>query len=186
VKRIVAETERLILRPMTPGDLAAYAAFNADPEVMRYMGGRPRTREQTESELTSILHGYRERGFGFWAVERKRDRAWLGRAGLLLQELEDGENVELAYGYARAHWGQGYATEAAVAIRDYAFTRLGLPGLISIVHIENLASQRVAEKAGLHFQRKSVSRGFDVRIFGLKRAALHHVKSLVDTGAPKC
>jgi ribosomal-protein-alanine N-acetyltransferase len=185
-RAVIVETERLVVRRLTGADLDDYAALNGDPEVMRYMGGRPRSREETESEITSILYGYGERGYGFWAVERKPDLAWLGRAGLLLQELEDGAQIELAYGYRRAHWGQGYATEAALAIRDYAFEKLGVPRLISIVHAENLASQRVAEKAGLRFQRKTVFRGFDVRIFALEREALRKVKTAVDSGRPAC
>jgi [ribosomal protein S5]-alanine N-acetyltransferase len=171
MRKVVTETSRLVVRPLAPGDLDAYAALNADPEVMRYMGGRVRTREETAAEIMCTLYAYEEHGYGFWAVERKSDGAWLGRAGLLQQELDDGAHVELAYGYARAYWGQGYATEAAVAIRDHAFGSLDIPQLISIVHVANAPSQRVAEKAGLRFRRETVFRGFDVHVYGLRREA---------------
>ena len=86
---VVAETPRLVLRAITAGDLDAYAALNADPVVTRFMGGRVRTRAETAAEIMSVLYAYEEHGYSFWAVERKGDGAWLGRAGLLRQELDD-------------------------------------------------------------------------------------------------
>ncbi len=141
----------------------------ADSEVMRYMGGQTRTREETEAQLDAMRHLYDERGWGLWTVERRDDETFLGRAGLIMQQLDDGEHVEMAYAYARAAWGNGYATEAACAIRDLAFGRFNLGRLISIVHVENVASQRVAEKAGLTFWRATTFRGFPVRVFARQR-----------------
>jgi [ribosomal protein S5]-alanine N-acetyltransferase len=171
LRDVIAQTERLRLREIVPADLDDLAAMNADEEVGRYLGGGTIDRERSAAQLDALVGLYERRGWGMWAVERISDGAFLGRAGLLPQTLDDGEHIEMAYAYARAFWGQGFATEAADAIVALAFDRYDVSRLISIVHVDNVASQRVAQKAGLTFWRETTYRTFPVRVFARERAA---------------
>jgi ribosomal-protein-alanine N-acetyltransferase len=149
----VVETERLVLRHLSIDDLDALAAIQADPEVMRYFPAGPRSREGTLRELERCIGLQEEHGFSLWAAIDKADGRLIGRCGLLPQALQGREEVEIAYLIDRACWGRGLATEAALAIRDLGFGRLGRGRLVSIIHRDNLASRRVAEKVGLRPER---------------------------------
>jgi ribosomal-protein-alanine N-acetyltransferase len=92
-------------------------------------------------------------GFSLWATIDRRSGRLIGRCGLLPQTLQDRREVEIAYMIARECWGLGFATEAAQAIRDHGFDALGFDRLVSIIHRDNLASRRVAEKTGLRPER---------------------------------
>ena len=143
------ETDRLILRRWAARDLAPFAALNADPEVMRHF---PRTLDRAESDaLVARLEDRRaEEGIGFVVAERRADRAFLGMVGLSRVRFEplDGA-VEVGWRLARAHWGQGYATEAARAWLDHGFAELGLAEIVAFTVPENLASRRVMRRLGL-------------------------------------
>ncbi len=154
------ETERLVLREPVPDDLDALAPISADPEVVRYLGGVPRTREQVRDGIEAVIRHWQRYGVGLFAVTRKKDGLVLGRVGFLvwdtavwanglLDEVGDPYETELGWTLAREHWGQGYAPEAAAAARDWIFgDRDDLPRLISLINVENHASIRVAEKLG--------------------------------------
>ncbi len=156
-------TERLLLRVPRLDDAPAAAEHLTDPEVMRFIGidGETVPREACVDVVRKWLARWQANGFGQFAVERRGDGRFLGRAGLLVWDRAgtDGwgpttlpeavePEIELGWTLAREHWGRGYATEAATAIRDWALGDLALERLISIVHPENRASQRVAEKLG--------------------------------------
>ena len=154
------ETERLVLRTPRLEDAPAAAEHLTDPEVMRFIGvdGATVPRPVCVEVVRKWLDRWQANGFGQFAVERREDGRFLGRAGLLvwdragwgpstLPEAVEPE-IELGWTLAREHWGNGFATEAARAIRDWAFGELALERLISIIHPENTASQRVAERLG--------------------------------------
>lgn len=149
----VLETDRLSLRHLVSDDIDALAAIQGDPEVMRYFPSGPRTVEETRRDLDRCIALQVEHGFSLWAAVDKADGRLIGRCGLLPQSLQGREEVEIAYLIARSHWGRGLATEAARAIRDHGFDRLGRGRLVSIIHRDNLGSRRVAEKAGLRPER---------------------------------
>jgi RimJ/RimL family protein N-acetyltransferase len=168
--RVIAETERLVLRELTHDDLDAYAALNADEEVTRYLGsGRTRTRTETLAEIDYVLRMYAEHGYGLWATVLKDDGAFIGRCGLLNWHLDGRDEVEVAYGLARAYWGRGYATEAARAVREWAFAHLDAPRLISLVVPENEASKNVARKNGMRLEGESSLRGIRVEVYALEK-----------------
>ena len=92
-------------------------------------------------------------GGGWFAVCLSGTEEPLGRAGLVLRgDLYEPPEIEMAYGLADQHRGNGYATEACKALFGYALKELGLPRLFAGVHINNLSSQRVAERIGLHYE----------------------------------
>ena len=149
----VLETDRLVLRHLTMDDLDALAGIQADPEVMRFFTSGPRTRDEVRGELERCISLQERHGFSLWAAVDKGDGELIGRCGLLPQGLQGREEVEIAYLIARSRWNLGLGTEAARAIRDHGFDRFGFRRLVSIIHRDNLASRRVAEKVGLRPER---------------------------------
>ena len=151
------ETERLLLlRSWKDEELEPYARMCADPEVMRYMGfdGVTLSRRQTEEHTERLVRHWEERGFGLWAVEEKSSGDFIGRIGLMRHEdwPEGAHKTEVGWLLDRHYWGQGLATEGALASLRYGFEDLGLERIISIAQPPNVASRRVMEKAGLTFQ----------------------------------
>lgn len=144
------ETERLILRPWRASDLGAFAALNADPEVMRHFP-ELLTREQTDGMIGRIQDRFAAHGFGFGAAERKSDGVLVGMVGLqrVSPEVPCAPAVEVGWRLARAHWGQGYATEAARGWIDWGFATQGLPEIVAFVVPDNRPSQAVMTRLGM-------------------------------------
>jgi ribosomal-protein-alanine N-acetyltransferase len=153
----VLETERLVLRSMVADDLERLLGIFGDAAVMAAFDEEPFNREQVRRWLERNLDHQRRHGYGLFAVCLKDDGRLIGDCGLELMEVAGEQVAELGYDFRRDHWNQGYATEAACAVRDYAFTSLRLPRLVSLIRPGNPASARVAEKTGLkkieHIQR---------------------------------
>ena len=145
------ETQRLLLRPMLAADLEALYGIFTDPRVMASFGVEPFNREKMRRWLQRNLDHQRQFGYGLFSVILKEDRTLIGDCGLENMELDGQAVAELGYDFRSAYWNQGYATEAARAVRDYAFDVLHLPKLVSLIRVGNLASRRVAEKVGMHF-----------------------------------
>jgi RimJ/RimL family protein N-acetyltransferase len=156
----VIETERLRLRRPLPEDAGkpALAEMYADPEVMAFIGG---VSDPVDMEFVvgRWLERWDANGFGPLVVERRDDGEPIGRTGLLVWDTRDWHvatldeagacgQPELGWALARAHWGQGYATEAARAVRHWARSGLGIGRLISVIAPANARSIRVAEKLG--------------------------------------
>ena len=149
-QQIVLETERLVLRLLTMGDLDALAALYADPDVRRYFPDGIRTHDQTRDELAWIIDVYYGRyGYGLWATILKETGAFIGRCGLLPWDIEGRTEVEVAYLLDKQHWGRGLATEAARAIIDHAFATLQVERLICMTDPGNTASRNVAVTVGM-------------------------------------
>jgi RimJ/RimL family protein N-acetyltransferase len=158
------ETERLILRKPELGDADGYAEMWGDPEVVRFLGGRTQTPEEVPAGIERMLKQWDRHDVGLFSVLRKKDERLIGRVGYLLwdserwvnamhEELEEPLELEIGWVVARAFWSRGYATEAAAACRDHAFGSLGRDRVISLIAPENVASIRVAEKIGEHYER---------------------------------
>lgn len=181
------ETERLRLRPFRRSDLDDYATLRADPEVMRYLVGgaaEPWDRGRSWRHLAFLLGHWQLGGSGMWAVERKETGMFLGVVGFA--EPEGWPGCELAWVLARRWWGNGYATEAARAALDYAFTVLKRNRVISLIHPENRASIRVAERLGESLQGRTDDLGREMLCYGIDReshAAQNRVHSPMRTRA---
>lgn len=151
----VIETERLLLRRLTPDDLDALFALYRDPEVRRYFPDGTLTYEETKAELEWIIDVYYgQYGWGLWATIHKPTGAFIGRCGLLPWTIDGQSEVEVAYLIAKEYWGQGLGTEAAQAILRYGFEQVGVSRLVCLIEEENQASQRVAAKIGMAFERE--------------------------------
>jgi ribosomal-protein-alanine N-acetyltransferase len=167
--KTVIETERLFLRELVETDADALAAMYADPEVMRWIGrGGVRSHEDALRAIERQQREYRERGYGEWATVVRGTDEMIGLCGIIRWPDIDGvEEIEVAYLLARPVWGQGYATEAAVAIRDWGLRELHRDRLVSLIYRGNVASIAVARKIGMHFERDVSFSGLDVALYSL-------------------
>ncbi len=162
------ETSRLRLRMFRPEDLDGLSGMTSDPEVMRYIGhGVTLTREETRSNLATIISAFSRRGFGRWALELKETGSLVGYCGLSLGNAEFG--IELAYLLARRAWGRGLALEAGRATLRYGFERLGLASVAGLTFHNNLRSRRVLERLGMSFVRDAHFHGFDCVHYAVAR-----------------
>jgi RimJ/RimL family protein N-acetyltransferase len=148
----ILETPRLRLREYTHGDLDDLAAMFADDELMRYYS-HPKSRDESLAWIEWNLELYEQRGFGLWVMESLETSEFVGDCGLTPQTIDGATDIEVGWHTRREYWNQGLATEAASACRDHAFGDLGLQRLISIIHPDNIASRRVAEKLGMEVER---------------------------------
>lgn len=143
-------TPRLHLRPWRDEDLPAFATMNADPEVMEFF---PKTLDRAESDAmaTRIRDHFVRRGYGFWAVEIPGVANFIGFVGLSVPAFETHFTpcVEIGWRLARAHWGLGYATEAARAAIDFGFRQLALDEIVSFTVPANRRSRGVMERIGM-------------------------------------
>ncbi|HZQ81171.1 MAG TPA: GNAT family N-acetyltransferase [Gaiellaceae bacterium] len=154
------ETDRLVLRTPRVEDAPGLVLLYSDPEAMRFIGGVHDGPLDLEFVVNRWLDRWeRNGGFGTLVAVRRDDGALLGRIGLnvwdtsnwtITSTSEAGEHAqpELGWALARTYWGNGYATEGARAVRDWARNDLGIGRLISVIAPENIASRRVAEKLG--------------------------------------
>jgi RimJ/RimL family protein N-acetyltransferase len=158
----ILETERLILRRQQASDVTPLVELWADPEVTRYMGG-PRDRERLQSVFEEAARDpYAER-HDLWPVVEKETGQVVGQCGLLDKDVQGRDEIELAYTLALSAWGKGYATEIARALKRHAFEAMGIPRLIALIEPENLASERVAVKIGMRFDKEVVRPGGALR-----------------------
>jgi RimJ/RimL family protein N-acetyltransferase len=148
---IELETERLRLRQWIESDREPFARLNADPRVMEFF---PNILDRAASDamIDRIQTKIAERGWGFWAVESKQDKQFIGFVGLqiLTANLPFSPCVEIGWRLAFEYWGKGYATEAAKAALTVGFDRLELPEIVSFTAIDNRRSSAVMERLGMN------------------------------------
>ena len=170
-------TPRLLLRPWRDADLTAFAALNADPEVRRWFPGTL-TRAESDAQAARYQEEIAAHGFGFWAVEVPGAAPFIGFVGLHRAAFAAPFTpaVEAGWRLARAHWGQGFATEAARAALAHGFGPLGLAEVVAFTVPGNLASRRVMDRTGMRrdptddFDHPAVSEGHPLRRHVLYRA----------------
>lgn len=153
--KFFAETERLLLREIVPGDAEGFYELDADPEVHTYLGNQPVTSmEQVKALILFIRQQYVDNGIGRWAIVDKTTGAFVGWTGLkLVRELTNNHinYYDLGYRLIRKYWGKGIATEAALASLAYGFASLGAPEIYAMAHYQNKGSNKVLRKVGLKF-----------------------------------
>jgi RimJ/RimL family protein N-acetyltransferase len=165
----VFDTRRLILREMSLDDLDFIAAMMADPEVMRFYP-KCYSRDEAQSWVERQMYRYTQYGHGLWLVSDKATGQPVGQVGLITQNVRGVEEIEVGYLIHRPFWRRGYAMEAALACRDYAFDVLGRQQVISLIRPENVPSQRVARKLGMQPELDRVQHGgFEHLIFSVSR-----------------
>jgi RimJ/RimL family protein N-acetyltransferase len=152
---IVFETARLIVRHWRDEDRAPFAAMNADPRVREHFPST-QTRAESDASIDRATAAIAARGFAFWAVERKDSGEFIGFTGLTVPALpmpyDEGAappSVEIGWRLAHAHWGCGFASEAARECLRLGFERLHLPHIVSFTTVRNVRSMAVMARIGM-------------------------------------
>ena len=174
MKEIRLETPRLQLRSMKISDLDDLLKIFGDPKVMASFNAAHLERKQMEGWVQRNLVHQEKHGYGLFSVILKSNNLLIGNCGLEHMEVNGELITELGYDFHSAYWNQGYATEAAVAVRDYAINELSLPSLISLIRVGNQASRRVSEKIGMHLADEIVVNGIIYWKYKLDPKALIH------------
>jgi RimJ/RimL family protein N-acetyltransferase len=163
------ETPRLLLRPWRIGDRQGFAAMNADPEVMYDLGG-PIAQEESDAKLDRYAMAFEKSGLSRWVVEHREGGEFLGYAGVLHRpDHLIGAHFDIAWRLVRTAWSRGYATEAASAALNDAFTRAGMSEVLAYTSPDNLRSQAVMARLKLHRDPSRDFRANDERL-GIWRA----------------
>ena len=169
---MILETARLNLREIQQTDYSDLAEILQDDETMLAYEGAF-TNEEVQQWLDRQRERYTDDGFGLWAVILKETNKMIGQCGLSMQDANGKQVLEIGYLLNRAYWHKGYASEAAIACKDYAFTKLNADEVFSIIRDTNTASQNVALRNGMviveHFVKHY--RGVDMPhyLFSVKR-----------------
>lgn len=165
----IIETERLRLRSFRESDLEAQAKVMGDPEVVRHLGGTPFAREDTWRRILMACGLWPMFGYGYWAVERKEDGAYLGQAGFSDFKRDMQPSIE---GFPEMGWifapyaqGQGYATEAVAAGLRWADRALAGREITAIISHANAPSIRVAERTGFSIREEALYKGEPILLF---------------------
>jgi RimJ/RimL family protein N-acetyltransferase len=161
-------TDRMIAAPLQPEDLEDLLVMHQDPDVMKYMGG-VRTEEQTKRWMHDHFDHYNKYGFGCWVFRDRSDGSFVGRGQLRHAQLDDADEVELGYALISRSWGMGLGIEMAKPLVAIALGNLELDTLIALINVPNIASRRVAEKAGFHFERNTMWKSLPTLVFRLNR-----------------
>ena len=165
----VLETARLILRPFQPEDLDGQAAALADPVVMRHLGGEVHAREDVWRRILAALGAWAMFGYGYWAVRRRSDGAYLGNLGFSDFKRDMQPSIEglpeIGWLLAAHAQGQGYAAEGVAAALDWADRTLDVPQIVAIIDANNASSIRLAERAGFSVREAAVYRDAPILLF---------------------
>jgi RimJ/RimL family protein N-acetyltransferase len=162
---VVIETNRLALRPLERGGLDEFLALHNDPQVVRFM--RRLDRQQAGERLRAIESGWKQCGYGMFAVRERASGRFLGRAGLKYWPQFD--ETEVGWALRGEAWGQGYATEAAQAAIAWGFRTFGFSYLTAMIRPVNARSIAVAERLGMAPLREDVFFGDPVIVYSLAR-----------------
>lgn len=170
--KIILETGRLVLREMAETDFSLLCKHLQDADVM-YAYEHPFSDAEVREGLDKQFRNYGQYGFGVWAVILRESGELIGQCGLSMQPCGGGEVLEIGYIFQKKHWNKGYATEAAVACREYAFDKLNADEVFSLIRDTNTASQNVAKRNGMTIKGEFVKhyRGIDMPhyVYSIKR-----------------
>lgn len=154
----ILQTERLCLRRLQNSDVTALIDLWCDPDVTKHLGG-PRDRTKLETIFEENVKNPFAEHYSLWPVVEKHSNEVIGDCGLLEKEVEGKNEIEVIYILKTSAWGKGYATEIGHAIKEYAFEELKLGRLIALIEPENKASERVALKIGMKFEKEVIRPG---------------------------
>ena len=169
-------TDRLLLRPMREDDTKALLTVFSDPLVMASFEEEPFDSTAMSRWVRRNLDHQIEHGYGPSSIIHRDSGVLIGDCGLEWMDFGAGRAAELGYDIRSDHWNRGLATEAATAIRDYAFRDLGLPRLVSLIRRGNMASRRVSEKVGMRLDQDLVLSGRQYWLYAIRNGASHPVE----------
>jgi len=166
------ETQRIATRYLTASDIETWSHFFEDNDAVEFLPtmGLTSNLEKATHMLTKQFERYKDNRYGHQAIIDKKTNCFVGICGLLMQDVDGQIEVEVGYHIFKKYWGQGYAPEAAKLFIDYAFDNNIVTSIISVIDIDNIKSQRVAEKNGLTIEKQiKYSDNEDVYIYRLRK-----------------
>lgn len=159
----ILHTERLVLRRLhCASEIVALLDLWTDPEVTQFIGG-PRSREDLQADFQSTLATPERDAYDLWPLLERDTLRLVGHCGLLHKDVDGHGEIEVVYVIAQSEWRQGYASEIATALAQHAFENLGLTRVVALIDPRNLASERVASRIGMRFERDVVRPGGAIR-----------------------
>ncbi|MFB6317703.1 GNAT family N-acetyltransferase [Saccharicrinis sp. FJH54] len=165
------QTDRIKFRLLQRSDFNVWLTFFEHPDAAAYLGmsniGSPR--EQCEAWFQKVEGRYKNNTGGLNVLVEKSSDRFVGQCGLLVQEVDGKEELEIGYSLLPEFWGKGYATEAARLCRDYAFEHNFRDSLISIIHVDNIRSEKVALRNGMSISKQTTYHGLPVNIYRITR-----------------
>ncbi|WP_312835538.1 GNAT family N-acetyltransferase [Sedimentibacter saalensis] len=170
---MILETERLYLREMNQEDFPSLCKILQDKDVM-YAYEHAFDDDEAQGWLDKQIMRYRQYGFGLWAVILKETGEMIGQCGLTMQDCNNKQVLEVGYLFQKAFWHKGYASEAAIACKKYAFEVLHADEVFSIIRDTNIASQNVAKRNGMTITDRFIKHYYGVDmphlVFSIKRS----------------
>lgn len=165
------KSKRLLTRFLTAEDILIWADFFSDKEAVEFLPtfGLSSNLERATYWIQRQLSRYKENNFGLQALIDKKTKEFVGQCGLIKQEVDGQIEIEVGYHIFKRFWGQGYAPEAAKLFIDYAFNNNLTDSVISIIDIQNIRSQIVAEKNGLKREKQTKWQEKDVFIYRVSK-----------------
>ncbi len=164
----ILQTKRLIIREVNPDDIDYLTELMSHEKAMRYFP-KLYSRKECLQMIEKMMFNYKVQGHGVWLLEDKELKKPVGRLGLVMQSVERKAEPEIGYILHPDHWHKGYATEAGVAVRNYAFDQLNYPHVISLIRPINLPSQAVATRLGMKISRKVHFFNYEHLVFKIDR-----------------
>ncbi len=160
------QSKRLSFRKVKSLDFSNWLPFHEEPLSSQYWSGLPKDpKVACEEQFKNIFYRYKKSLGGMNALILKSENKLVGLCGLLVQEVDGQPELEIGYSILPKYWGKGIAAEAAQKCKEVAFTNKWSPSLISIIHIDNLASQKVALKNGMQLDKTTTYKYNPVHIF---------------------
>ena len=162
------ETERLIIRKFTPGDLDELIRLRSDDEVIKYLGGRKlQNPEAITKRMQFYISCYEKFGFGMCALVWKETGEMFGWSGI--QPLDGTTEIEVGYGMTKEFWGKGIGYECAMAWLDYGFNTAGLERIVAVASPENTGSWRIMEKCGMRYEKTETHYGMECVFYQISK-----------------
>lgn len=161
------ESERLFFRNLEEDDFEWWLEFTSNSEAVRFFDftNNLNSKEICQMWFDKVFERYKNNTGGHNVLVEKQTGKRIGMCGLLIQEVDGREELEIGYSVHPNHWNCGFASEAARKCRNFAFKNRFASSLISIVHIENSASAKVAKKNQMKLDKRTVYKGIPVNIF---------------------
>lgn len=166
------ESTRIKTRILKEYDTKSWEKFFEDKDAVEFFPSfdLPSNNARAAHWINRQLERYKTGEFGLQAITDKNTNELIGQCGLLLQEVDGVKELEVGCHVFKKYWGNGYAPEAAKLFIDFAFKNNLSPSVISIIHINNIKSQKVALKNGLQKEKQTVWRDINVLIYRISKA----------------
>jgi RimJ/RimL family protein N-acetyltransferase len=161
---------RINFRKLTLEDAPAWEEFLSNAKAVKFFAPISNVKQFAVEWMQKTLNRYATDGFGLYALIEKESENFIGQCGLMKQEVDGVMEFEISYHIIPRHWNNGFASEAAISVKNFAFENSLAESIVSIIVTENLPSIKVAEKNGMHREKQTKWRDADVFIYRITKS----------------